>query len=243
MDTMNEYNPDFPDSDEEPSDDLIEATEIADEDASTATEPLAGATEAVQGTETAEAADSDEAAEATETEATVLNADWVAADDDPSMADAPATEASLATIPGQPSALEQGEGLAPPTDDTTELIAAVESSSEQPDNAFSAAVDAEGEATDPGAVPPPPPPPPSVPIDGTSATLERNLDRNIIGGVAAGMADYWGVSATWIRLGFAVLSVFGLLGVFVYGAAWIPHATERRHRIHRRLMGPAPPCG
>ncbi len=82
-----------------------------------------------------------------------------------------------------------------------------------------ASVGGEDHGSDESSPPLPPLPPPSA--TGRTGTLERNLDRNIVGGVAAGLADYWGVSATWIRLGFAVLSVFGLLGVFVYGAAWI----------------------
>lgn len=74
-------------------------------------------------------------------------------------------------------------------------------------------------------LPPPPPPPTSIDPGLTpptaSSPLERRLDRRILGGVSAGLAEYWGVSVTWIRLGFAVLSAFAFLGVFVYAAAWV----------------------
>lgn len=84
------------------------------------------------------------------------------------------------------------------------------------------ALDDEGGGDEPP--PPPPPAPPTGPARAegpTAKVLERNLDRSIVGGVAAGLGDYWGISPTWIRLGFAVLTVFGFAGVFVYGAAWI----------------------
>ncbi len=47
-------------------------------------------------------------------------------------------------------------------------------------------------------------------------------------GVCAGLAAYFGIDATLVRLAFAVLSVFGGLGILLYLCAWviIPDETD-----------------
>ena len=51
--------------------------------------------------------------------------------------------------------------------------------------------------------------------------LTRSADRKI-GGVCGGIADYFAVDATLVRIGFALLAIFtvGPGGLFVYGLLW-----------------------
>jgi phage shock protein C len=58
------------------------------------------------------------------------------------------------------------------------------------------------------------------PINGTKR-LNRLKDGRIVAGVCAGLAAYVGVDATLVRLGFALLTVFGGLGALLYLCAWI----------------------
>ena len=58
------------------------------------------------------------------------------------------------------------------------------------------------------------------PINGTKR-LYRLKDGRIVAGVCAGLAAYLGIDATLVRLGFALLTVFGGLGALVYLCAWI----------------------
>jgi phage shock protein C len=46
--------------------------------------------------------------------------------------------------------------------------------------------------------------------------LRRSYSGRILGGVAGGLADYFGVEATVVRIAFAVLTVFGGLGIPLY---------------------------
>ena len=52
------------------------------------------------------------------------------------------------------------------------------------------------------------------PINGTKR-LYRLKDGRIVAGVCAGLAAYLGIDATLIRLGFALLTVFGGLGALL----------------------------
>jgi phage shock protein C len=58
------------------------------------------------------------------------------------------------------------------------------------------------------------------PINGTKR-LYRLKDGRIVAGVCAGLAAYLGIDATLVRLGFALLTVFGGLGALLYLCAWI----------------------
>jgi phage shock protein PspC (stress-responsive transcriptional regulator) len=46
--------------------------------------------------------------------------------------------------------------------------------------------------------------------------LRRSYDDHILGGVAGGLARYFGVDATIVRIAFAVLVVFGGAGIPLY---------------------------
>ena len=59
-----------------------------------------------------------------------------------------------------------------------------------------------------------------------SMRLHRAVDGRMVGGVATGLATYFAVPATYVRIAFAVLSVLGGAGLPLYLAAWalIPEA-------------------
>jgi phage shock protein C len=58
------------------------------------------------------------------------------------------------------------------------------------------------------------------PTNGTKQ-LYRLKDGRIVAGVCTGLAAYAGIDATLIRLGFALLTLFGGLGALLYLCAWI----------------------
>jgi phage shock protein C len=60
----------------------------------------------------------------------------------------------------------------------------------------------------------------SEPTSGTKR-LYRLKDGRIVVGVCAGLAACVGIDVTLIRLGFALLTVFGGLGALLYLCAWI----------------------
>jgi phage shock protein PspC (stress-responsive transcriptional regulator) len=51
--------------------------------------------------------------------------------------------------------------------------------------------------------------------------LVRPQDGRVVSGVCAGLAAYVGVDPTLVRLVFALLTVFGGLGVLLYLIAWV----------------------
>jgi phage shock protein PspC (stress-responsive transcriptional regulator) len=61
------------------------------------------------------------------------------------------------------------------------------------------------------------PPPPG----GHGRRLYRRTDQKLIAGVAAGVADYFDLDSTLVRIGFVVLAFLGGAGVVAYGVAWI----------------------
>lgn len=52
-------------------------------------------------------------------------------------------------------------------------------------------------------------------------SLSRSIDRSMLAGVAAGMADYLGLDATVVRVVLAVLAVAGGVGVPLYLLGWL----------------------
>jgi phage shock protein C len=58
--------------------------------------------------------------------------------------------------------------------------------------------------------------------------LARSTKGRMIAGVAAGTAEYLHVDPNLVRLGFAVLTIFGGLGILLYLVAWVilPEETE-----------------
>ena len=66
------------------------------------------------------------------------------------------------------------------------------------------------------------------PSNGATKRLYRIRDGRAVAGVCAGLAAYFGVDPTLIRLAFALLTVFGGIGVLLYLGAWlvIPDETD-----------------
>jgi phage shock protein PspC (stress-responsive transcriptional regulator) len=64
----------------------------------------------------------------------------------------------------------------------------------------------------PSATPPPPP---------AQKVLRRCPHRRVLGGVAAGLADYLDVDAGAVRLALVVLAFIGGVAVPLYLAAWL----------------------
>ena len=58
--------------------------------------------------------------------------------------------------------------------------------------------------------------------------LYRLRDGRLVAGVCEGLAAYFGVDPTLVRLAFALLAVFGGFGVLLYLCAWvvIPDETD-----------------
>jgi phage shock protein PspC (stress-responsive transcriptional regulator) len=54
-----------------------------------------------------------------------------------------------------------------------------------------------------------------------SRLLRRPVADRMLGGVAAGIADYLGVDETLVRIAFVVLTFIGGAGVPVYVAGWL----------------------
>jgi phage shock protein PspC (stress-responsive transcriptional regulator) len=50
--------------------------------------------------------------------------------------------------------------------------------------------------------------------------LRRSVDGRVFGGVAAGLATYFAVEVTYVRIAFGVLSILGGAGLPLYLAAW-----------------------
>lgn len=64
-------------------------------------------------------------------------------------------------------------------------------------------------------------------------TLFRDGEDHLLGGVCAGLANYFNTQAVWIRLAFAVAFIFAGSGLILYIILWIviPKATTRADRM------------
>ncbi len=53
--------------------------------------------------------------------------------------------------------------------------------------------------------------------------LRRNMHNRQIAGVCAGLADYFGLDATTVRVGYVLLSILsvGFPGILVYILLWL----------------------
>ena len=51
--------------------------------------------------------------------------------------------------------------------------------------------------------------------------LYRPRDGRVVAGVCAGLAAYFGIDPTLVRLAFALATVFGGIGILLYLCAWI----------------------
>jgi phage shock protein PspC (stress-responsive transcriptional regulator) len=54
-----------------------------------------------------------------------------------------------------------------------------------------------------------------------SKRLHRIQDGRLVAGVCAGLAPYFGIDPTMVRLGFVVLTAFGGFGALLYLGAWV----------------------
>ncbi|MDB5031013.1 PspC domain-containing protein [Mucilaginibacter sp.] len=64
-------------------------------------------------------------------------------------------------------------------------------------------------------------------------TLFRDPDDHLLGGVCAGLANYFDIQTIWVRLAFALSVVFFGTGVLLYAILWIviPRAITRADRM------------
>ena len=51
--------------------------------------------------------------------------------------------------------------------------------------------------------------------------LYRIREGRVVAGVCAGLAAYFGIDPTLVRLAFALFTIFGWAGVLLYLVAWI----------------------
>jgi phage shock protein PspC (stress-responsive transcriptional regulator) len=81
----------------------------------------------------------------------------------------------------------------------------------------------------------PPPPPPVQP--GPEQRLHRGGGPRMLGGVAVGLADYFDVDPTIVRVGFVALALLGGLAVPLYLAGWLLIPDEgAEHSIAEELL-------
>lgn len=75
-------------------------------------------------------------------------------------------------------------------------------------------------------------------------SLRRSRSDRILGGVAAGIANHFGIDPILVRLGFVLLTIAGGSGVLIYLIAWliIPEEGEGEEQAPRR-SGPALDAG
>jgi phage shock protein PspC (stress-responsive transcriptional regulator) len=77
------------------------------------------------------------------------------------------------------------------------------------------------------------PPSSSLEEETTAKKMYRDKDNRIIGGVASGLAAFWGIDSTVVRVLFIGMTIFGGLGLLVYVIMWIalPEAKTITDRI------------
>lgn len=51
--------------------------------------------------------------------------------------------------------------------------------------------------------------------------FQRNENKRIIGGVAAGLSEYMDIEVIWIRIAFILMAILGFSGVLIYLILWI----------------------
>ena len=66
--------------------------------------------------------------------------------------------------------------------------------------------------------------------------MYRDPDNALIGGVCSGLAAYWRVDPTVVRLIFVILAIFGMAGVLIYLILWIvlPEANTVAQKLEMR---------
>lgn len=71
--------------------------------------------------------------------------------------------------------------------------------------------------------------------------LYRNVQGRVIGGVAGGLAEYFGIDPTIIRLIFVLLVIFGGSGVLIYLVLWIILPEKNNYNTYSSFTSNAPP--
>lgn len=66
-----------------------------------------------------------------------------------------------------------------------------------------------------------------------SRRMYRDPDNRIIGGVCSGLAAYWRVDPTIVRLIFILLAIFGMAGVIIYLILWV--ILPEAHTVAQKL--------
>jgi phage shock protein PspC (stress-responsive transcriptional regulator) len=74
---------------------------------------------------------------------------------------------------------------------------------------------------------------PAYTYNSGSRTLFRDPDDHLLGGVCAGLANYFDIQTIWIRLAFAITLAFFGTGFFLYIILWmvVPRAITRADRM------------
>lgn len=67
----------------------------------------------------------------------------------------------------------------------------------------------------------------------SSRKLYRNQDKQILGGVAGGIATYWNIPVIYVRIGFLVFSFFYGITILIYLVLWLalPKAITARQKM------------
>jgi phage shock protein PspC (stress-responsive transcriptional regulator) len=81
------------------------------------------------------------------------------------------------------------------------------------------------------------PPPPQPPQPAQEQRLHRGGGPRMLAGVAVGLADYFDVDPTVVRIGFVALAFLGGLAVPLYLAGWLLIPDEgAEHSIAEELL-------
>ena len=122
--------------------------------------------------------------------------------------------------------MEKKDDKQPSPDDDAGTGASPPSQGSEPTGDNQARPTAEGPATDGGSEAGPPPPPegygqPPYGDYRPAPRLTRRTHDKVIGGVAGGVADYFGIDPLIVRLSFAALALAGGGGIVLYVLGWI----------------------
>lgn len=71
--------------------------------------------------------------------------------------------------------------------------------------------------------------------------LYRTVQGRVIGGVAGGLADYFGMDPTIVRLIFVLLVIFGGSGVLLYIILWIILPEKNTYNTYSSFSSASPP--
>ena len=75
----------------------------------------------------------------------------------------------------------------------------------------------------------------------TQTRLYRTVQGRVVGGVAGGLADYFGMDPTIVRLIFVLLVIFGGSGVLLYIILWIILPEKNTYNALTSYTSNAPP--